>query len=529
MGATQMKKHIIAGSTGLSRIRSLVEFRHHNPVARFVSILLAFAIAMLLVIAPSAAFGDDSAPTAPTTDAAAPVDPTVTDTPPADTSTAPADTSAPSSTSGPATDPTVSPASKTPKETSSASVANASQVTPALVVTPTCVAGQGTVVPLVGGFEIDGDLCPEGALDWNSPGVTTPTAGAKVEDGFGADDHSVFTEGSSEGDNPADWTVKDSAPNGKTDIGTAWAFSQVVNNTVYGYFALTNDSTSGGTSQYDVEYNRAHNVTNGNGALVPNRTPADPANEIRGDLLFRFSSTGSDPIVFTDAKEYKNLTDSSWDAKTCELITTAAGWCTIPNPTTAFTQQVTSDGMFFEAAINISLILGGPGTCSPVFGAVNIRSVTGNSFYESSLKDYVAPLDVQTPSNCGSLAIEKVDENGSPLPGATFTISADPRPGHTGAVTVRDGATLPSAAPGTTAIADPDGVADGDITFSEANPNISYTVTEVSPPSSLYMIDNPLGTSTNPQTTSSGHPATFHFVDHRIWKGLTAIKSANPT
>jgi uncharacterized repeat protein (TIGR01451 family)/LPXTG-motif cell wall-anchored protein len=51
------KKHrSTSGPTGIARLRSLLAFRHHNPVARFVSILAAFTTALLLAIGMGPAF-----------------------------------------------------------------------------------------------------------------------------------------------------------------------------------------------------------------------------------------------------------------------------------------------------------------------------------------------------------------------------------------------------------------------------------------------------------------------------------------
>lgn len=46
-----MSKHVAtAGPSLLSRLRSLVAFRHQNPIARVVSTIAAFASAMVLAL-----------------------------------------------------------------------------------------------------------------------------------------------------------------------------------------------------------------------------------------------------------------------------------------------------------------------------------------------------------------------------------------------------------------------------------------------------------------------------------------------
>lgn len=361
-----------------------------------------------------------------------------------------------------------------------------------------CVGGPGAPV---GGFEIDGNICAQAPVnkDWDN-------TGASVEDGF--DDATGFSGGSSENDPPTSWTVGGS-PNGKTDIGTAWAYSQVSGGQVYGFFGLTNNSTSGGTSQYDLEYNQLNPVSNGGGFAVPNRSP--------GDLLFRFSSTGSAAIVFTDAKKYTLVSSPAWSNGSC-FSTTAnntAGWCTIAIPPASFAQQVNADGTFFEGAINISLFFGN-GTCSGTFGTTSIRSVTGNAFATSALKDYVTPLGVNTPSTCGKIVINKQDLAGNPLGGATFSVSPNPDP-------ALPNGTAYSITDNDSKDKDP---ANGVIEISPVDPNESYTVTETSPPAGYLLPAQP---SQGPTLVGPSQTITFTFNDPKQFQALTATKSANPT
>jgi hypothetical protein len=496
--------------------------RHTSSTGRIARVATAAAVVTLFVLGSGAAQADDGGAGSLSGAAASPA--TIPSAPPSSTgSSVGADTqapaappsmpSAPKSTPKPTSKPSVTPA-KTPAKTPAITPALKNAAAGAIVAAPVtkkasvsltsalaplvvpCVGGPGTVV---GGFEIDGNLCTNvpGNLDWDTVGMTT-------DDGFG--DHTTFTGGTSEGDNPAGWSLGTTSPNGKTDIGQVWAYSQSVAGTVYGYFALTNDSTSGGTSQYDVEYNQAG--PNGNG--MPVRTP--------GDLLFRFSSTGSQPIVFTDAKKWTLQSSPSWSGASCFAVTgTNAGWCTVPIPMGVFAQATSTDGTFFEGAINISLLFGA-GNCTGNFGSVDIRSVTGNSFYSSALKDYVTPLSVNTPSTCGTLIINKADGGGAPLAGATFSVSPNPDP-------TKNPATPYSITDNGAGDSDP---APGVIKISPVTPGVAYTVTETAAPPG-YLLDNPSGTSTNPQTVAASGTATFNFVDHKIWSPLTISKTASPS
>jgi LPXTG-motif cell wall-anchored protein len=488
--------------------------------------VVAGLVALLLVLGPGAAFADETAPAATETTAPepAPVDAPVDAPPsapveePADEAPAPApvdepadQTPAPSTPSEtpeepaapaeePATDGADAPAAPAADAPVKATLADAilakafaALAAEAAIPVP-CVGGPATVV---GGYEIDGNNCAQTHHDWDTTGLYT-------EDGLG--DSTSFAGGNSEGDDPADWAGGGPVPNGKSDIGDFWAYSQVNGGDVYGFFAITNDSTSGGTSQYDVEYNQQDNIAQG-GITVPDRTP--------GDLLFRFSSTGSDPIVFTDAKRWTLESDDAWDEVTCEDITDDAGWCTIPIPGGVFAQQVNADGTFFEGAINISLLIG-EGNCSGNFGVVQVRSVTGGSFYTSSLKDYVDPLGVNTPSTCGSIIIEKNDTDGNPLGGATFSVSPNPDPNELNdtpySITDND--------------ANDKNPADGVIEINPADPNEEYTVTETDAPDGYLL---PIPASQGPAFVGETGSVTFTFEDPKQWEALTAEKSAEET
>ena len=521
--------------TSSNAARARARRQHGGRNGRVVATLTTAALAALLAIAPSAAFASDG----PVDPGAAAAQAPATDAPPAD----PADAAAadpaadaagtadpkpdpkpdPQSDSGseatdagpePATEPAPEPAPAPEPSTANTSTADAGTTAsspPASrprtfmaavlgpVVNALAVACVGDPAPDPSGFEIDGNTCVQGVgLDWD-------TTGLSVEDGF--DDSTGFSGGSSENDNPTSWSIGGS-PNGKSDIGTAWAYSHVSGGQVYGFFAITNNSTSGGTSQYDVEYNQLSPVTGGSGKPVPNRSP--------GDLLFRFSSTGSDPIVFTDAKKYTLTSSPSWSNGNCFTVSgTTGGWCGIPKPAGAFAQQTNADGTFFEGAINISLLFGA-GNCSGSFGSTQIRSVTGNSFATSALKDYVTPMPVTTPSTCGRIVINKQDSGNTPLAGATFSVSPNPDP------------TLPNGTP--YSITDNDSKdknpADGVIEISPVDPNESYTVTETAAPAG-YFLASPA--AIGPVLVGPSQTQSFTFHDPKKWKALTATKTAQPT
>lgn len=112
------------------------------------------------------------------------------------------------------------------------------------------------------------------------------------------------------------------------------------------------------------------------------------------------------------------------------------------------------------------------------------------------------------PSGCGELLIEKVDESGNPLPGATFEVSPNPIPGETGNLIVQDGGA-----------ADDDRAANGEVLLTEILP-ADYTVTETDPPPG-YLLDS------TPQlvTVPEGDRATLVFRDVPIVVDILVEKS----
>lgn len=522
-----MNKHIVtSGPTGLARVRSLLAFRHQSPFARLVSTVVAFTVAMFLVLGSGAAFAEDTAP--------APVE--TTDTTPAEEpaeepAEAPAEEPAEEPAQEPAEEPAEAPAEAPAEEPGGESdvpvddtVAKGSQPasgpmmttlkalaedpSAALVGNADCEAGSGT---LVGGFEIDGDPCDEAGIDFNGG------PGDSVDDPFGDDDETSFTGGSSESTNPATWSINGPKPTGKADIGTVWAYSANVGGTVYAYFGFTNDSTSGGTQDYSLEYNQAEPV---NG--LPVRTP--------GDLLFHFFSGGNNVLDY-EASYIYTLEYPDWTDDGCkEVGTLNAGWCPKTLPADAFESDASSTGEFVEGSIDISALFGA-GTCSGTFGTTFLRSAPG-AFWTSQMKDYVAPLDVTTPSTCGSLEITKTDADTDALvAGAVFGITGDPRPGGDPADTycVFDG--VEEDMPAEPAVCDfyvADGTADGIVTINPVEPG-DYTVTElVAPPGYLLNPEPDPGNSQDVDVDDS-EAEEVSFANHRKWDPLDVTKSADGT
>jgi LPXTG-motif cell wall-anchored protein len=548
-----MKKHTTStGPTGFGWLRSLVAFRHRNPLGRLLSTLVAFAIASLLVVGTGAAYADDTEPAPtdtsatadptsdPTSDPASDPAPDASDdaTPPADESADSGDTLSDAATDSPADSPadgagdTSAPASSDAAKPAGPVMRTLTtlakdDVTPNLVGNASC---QNSANTMVGGFEIDADPCDDaGGIDFNDgPGATT-------DDGYG-DSGNWFTQGSSENDNPADWTLTGSSNTGKADIGTAWAFSHTwhadpqdndpTDGHVFAYFGFTNDSTAGGTQDYSLEYNQADPV---NGKPV--RTV--------GDLLFHFFANGSAPLDFEAAYIYTDEDDASWTKDCVESGTLGAGWCPFVPPggltlDDVFTSAVSPTGEYAEGAIDITALFG-EGNCSGTFGTTFLRSAPG-AFFTSELKDYVSPLDVTTPSTCGSLVITKVDaDTEDPVGGGVYQIDPDPRPGADPGDTLciydgPDDSSMPAKPAGCDDYI-ADGTADGTVTVDPVEPG-TYTVTELVPPPGYLLNGGSGDVVSDVEVGEAGSETSVgqaDFANRKAWEPLTVDKTAHGT
>lgn len=357
-------------------------------------------------------------------------------------------------------------------------------------VTVSCVNSSNA--GLFGGFEIDGNLCVQGNVDWDSDLDNMDYQ----FDGFAGNDSTTLA--GAEKDGPQAWTAG-SSTNGKSDFGEAWGYATQSGGDVYSYFAFTNDSTSGGTGNYLIEYNQKPNVSNG-GLSVPDRTP--------GDVLLQFASTGSDALALQGLWKYSTTSGNG-----CSLTGTGY-WCSQPLPSGSYKVATNAAGTFIEGGVNFTKLFPSTAGCSAAFGTINIRSITGGSVMNASFKDRVAPLEVSTPSTCGNLVIQKRDAiTGDLIGGATFLVTPNPLTG-TGSVSVTEGSAQ-----------DPDGKADGIVTWGYNVEPGNYTVQETAAPAG-YWLASPRTQST---TVGEGGKAVLTFNDYKKFLAPTVTKTAAGT
>jgi hypothetical protein len=338
---------------------------------------------------------------------------------------------------------------------------------PTLVVQAATMSSAGAV--LVAGFEIDGNT-PDGAeagIDWSSlPDATTHTT-----DPVGNVDTTTF-KGSKEFAHPSTWERGTGLAPNQDDISDVYFHDAIVNDEIWGYLGFRRYTTSGVTN-FDVEFNKLPNAAAN--TYMPIRSV--------GDVMVRFEQDGNKAFMLTNAWFWRRVTSPAWEAGCIQVpgYTPASGWCPETTANVAFTGVTGEDGHFGEGAFNFTTLLeaGGVGdiTCEGGdFGTMNIRSFTGNA-NESALKDYINPVSIDIGDTCGALEIYKVDQFGSSVSGATFSISPNPIPGESASplVIVEGGA------------GDPDGQADGAIVIDPATPG-SYTVVETAAPAGYELV-----------------------------------------
>ena len=346
-----------------------------------------------------------------------------------------------------------------------------------------------------GGFEIDGDVPVNngGPYDWGN-------SGSVINDGI--DDATQFGNGGSEAGNPSSWGLGAGGAAGKADIIDAYVDGKVVGGQTWAFFAIRRDSTVG-TTALSFEFNQLPNSPGGQ----PRPTRS------YGDLLVAAQQVGNTSFSIADAFFW---TPQSAFTGGCLLIpgyTPAAGWCPTTLPAAAFYGTTGENGAFAEGALNLSAVFGQ--TCLGSFAVLNIRTRASTS-RNSALHDWVMPINDAVPGTCGQISVAKVNQFGESVPGATFEISPDPKPGVAGGlITVTEGQA-----------GDADGVANGFLVLDPVEPD-TYTVTETAAPPG-YLLPPP-GDRSQTVVVAEAAQVELIFEDTLPWQPLTASKTAIAT
>jgi len=383
-------------------------------VAASVTASAATPVQFQVTVAPDAPSGaaltTAASPQGGTCSAGDPCATTLTVTDPAGSTAASAPAGPPAGPPAPAATP-AAPASTTATTTTTTPPVRRPALAAPAAADPPCTepqASNASVVPpppAPDGFEIDGNLCvnTEGNLDWsNVPAVIE-------DDGF--NDATQFTQGASENSWP--WSTGQISGNGTApaadDIGHVYAYTQVVNDQVYAYFAFERAASTGNTAFW-VELNTEPNLF----GPVPNRTT--------GDLRLTFyQQSGSQPLALAMAQRWTSTsaTTGSWGPS---LPINGGTYAAAVNPgnVTNLAGQTLTAGTFAEAAVNLSDLFPA-GTCSGNYGVLNIRS-SASTNENASLADWVEPLSLNVPSTCASVRVDKVWD----IDGTTFANGDQP-------------------------------------------------------------------------------------------------------
>ena len=221
--------------------------------------------------------------------------------------------------------------------------------------------------------------------------------------------------GGAKEDDTCPGTTTGSIPNNKSDLLTFGAYVEEEENGS-GFLNLfwTRVQEPSGTTLMDFELNKS-STDCGNG-VNPVRT--------EGDLLIEYRIEQGGAVATIKIREW---TGSAWGPA---QDLTAIGAATGTINSTAIPAGE-ADGLgalsartFGEAQLDLDFIFD-EGSCES-FGSAFLKSRASDSF-TSQLKDFIAPVPVQI-SNCGSVKVEKVDDAGNPLAGATFQLFEDNAP-----------------------------------------------------------------------------------------------------
>ena len=275
----------------------------------------------------------------------------------------------------------------------------------------------------------DGNLTHSGTTtDWDNvaglnKGIDKPS---------GTTDNS-FGQGSKE--DSADVTVvTGSIPPNKNDLTRFYEASELAGNgDVYLYLGWER-AVNIGNANLDFEINK--NTTTG---FDTDTTGKVTINRTAGDLLVTYDFGGSGtPTLGLNTWLTSGNGDSASDCYNAKSLPCwgnhvalnssdsegAVNGANVTDPIAPDAPRTLGTGLFGEAAINLTGAgVFEPGVCE-AFGSTFLKSRSSSSF-TAELKDFIAPIPVNI-SNCGTIEIHKVTENGDDTFGFSATGGLDP-------------------------------------------------------------------------------------------------------
>ena len=258
-----------------------------------------------------------------------------------------------------------------------------------------CVATAPLVTPggpaaavTIGGFEIDGDMVSSGALDWASAAVAPqPRSRDLVQSPL---DDSFIAGSTSKELEPGNWDLQQAAGQpGANDVGDLYSFGAYDAATDHQFaFIGFERAAVGGSIAFNLELNQKRNTTNQNGVSVPNRSV--------GDILVDILAASGSSLVFGDVH--------TWTGREWDPMPGATGIVGAVNtaPITDVDGNTVPAGRFAELSIDLTALFPDVGSCPGIsLQATNLRSRSSGSSITSTLKDWVDPGTITTPTSCG--------------------------------------------------------------------------------------------------------------------------------
>jgi hypothetical protein len=236
----------------------------------------------------------------------------------------------------------------------------------------------------------------------------------------GTSDNS-FGQGTKE-DDPSVSVVTGSIPPNKSDLTRFYVANEFASNSNFLYLAWERSNVLGSANMdFEINQKTQPNLTT-TGAKTLNRTA--------GDLLitFDFTNGGGNPVLGLLKWVTTGATSQCYSANALpcwgnRVNLSAAGFAegqvnsgTVTDPIAGVSL---AGGTFGEAAVNLTAANVFPADTCEAFGSAFLKSRSSASF-PAEVKDFVAPQPV-TISNCGTIRIHKVTENGDASFGYTTT------------------------------------------------------------------------------------------------------------
>jgi len=269
----------------------------------------------------------------------------------------------------------------------------------------------------------DGNLVvnTSGNTDWTN----APNRVRGDDQASGTQDNS-FGQGTKE-DDPNVSVVTGSIPPQKSDLTRFYVGSEFASNSNFLYLAWERSNVLGSANMdFEINQKTQPNLTT---------TGAKQLNRTAGDILitFDFTNGGGTPVLnllkwVTSGAASQCFSANALPCWGNRVNLSAAGFAEGQVNTVTVTDPIANVSLpgltFGEAAVNLTAANVFPaGTCE-AFGSAFLKSRSSASF-PAEVKDFVAPQPVNI-SNCGTIKIHKITENGDASFGYTTTGGLSP-------------------------------------------------------------------------------------------------------